>query len=288
MRRILILIAFVISVPHVIWAAPDSTLSISPSATAGTTITAGDENSRSSTISTWANSHDHNDIDQTANTLNVGDNTAGTKSICANAADATDLCIRFNDTNNLWEAQENSTTFSTLLVFSGSNTLTGSNRILLTNANSPALTDTIIVGGSGITATIGTNSVTWEFDGSELSPSLTFSATRLGINDTSPNATFVVGGHQQFSGTAPTMTSCGTSPSVVGTDNASKITVGSGSVTTCVVTFATAWTNSPACVAQNETTEQSFNVVGTTTGVRVISTTDFASDTVNFLCFGRE
>lgn len=262
----------------------DSTLSISPSATAGTTITASDENSRNSTISTWANSHDH-DLD---NTTNFGDGGAGNKSLCADAADTTDLCIRYNDTLNVWEAQENSTTFSTFLVFSGTNTLTGVNRILLTNGASPALTDSIIVGGSGITATVGTNSVTWDFDGSELSPSLTFSSARLGINDTSPLATVVVGGHQHFSATAPTVGSCGTSPSIVGTDNAGKITVGSSSATECAVDFATDWTNAPACTMVNETTEQTFRVVSTTTGVRMVSTTDFANDSVAYLCFGRE
>ena len=226
-RLVGLLILFLLSRPQLGYCIPDTTMTISPSAVAGTVITAGDENSRNSTISTAHNAHSHTDITQTGNTLNVGDGLAGNKSLCANAADGTDLCIRYNDTNNLWEAQENSTTFSTFLVFSGSNALTGSNRILLTNAGSPALTDAILTGGSGISVTTTSNQVTLAFDG-------------------------------RFTGTAPTMTSCGTSPSIVGTDNAGKITTGSGTVGTCAFSWATTWVVAPACLAQNATTEQTF------------------------------
>ena len=244
-------------IPTPVFAIPDTTMTISPSAVAGTVVTASDENARNSTISTAYSAHSHTDITQVGNTLNVGDGLAGNKSLCANAADGTDLCIRYNDTLNIWEAQENSTTFSTLLVFSGSNTLTGSNRILLTNANSPALTDAILTGGSGISATITSNQVTLAFDG-------------------------------RFTGTAPTMTSCGTSPSIVGTDHAGKITTGSGTVGTCAFSWATTWAVAPACLAQNATTEQTFRTNSTLTGVQIYSTTDFASDSVSYLCMGNE
>jgi len=102
----------------VVWAAPDNTMSITPSATAGSSITASDENTRNGTVAITYNSHSHTDISQVANTLNVGDNTAGNKTICANAADSTDLCIQFNDTDNRWTIQQNGTTYASIAVAS--------------------------------------------------------------------------------------------------------------------------------------------------------------------------
>ena len=99
-----------------VWASPSTTLTIDPSATSGTTITAADENDRNGDVSTWANAHDHNDIDQTANSVNLGDGTAGAKSLCANAADSTDLCLRWDDTNNLWTLESNGSTNDDMIV----------------------------------------------------------------------------------------------------------------------------------------------------------------------------
>lgn len=100
MKRLLLLILLLI--PSVSFASPDSTMSIIPSATAGTTITASDENARNNVVSTIFNSHDHNDIDQTANTLNVGDAAAGNKTITAYNADASKPFMRYDDTADDW------------------------------------------------------------------------------------------------------------------------------------------------------------------------------------------
>ena len=62
----------------VAWAAPDVTMSITPSATAGATITATDENTRNAEIGSKYNSHTHTDISQTASTLNIGVASGGT------------------------------------------------------------------------------------------------------------------------------------------------------------------------------------------------------------------
>ena len=51
------------------------------------------------------------------------------------------------------------------------------------------------------------------------------------------------------SGTAPTLTSCGTA-TVSGTDNAGIITHTVGAVSACTVTFNEAFDNAPVCVAQ--------------------------------------
>jgi len=66
--------------PIVAWAIPDTVLSVSPDATDGTTITASDENTRSTSIETAHNNHGHVDITQTGTPLNIGA-TSGRSSI---------------------------------------------------------------------------------------------------------------------------------------------------------------------------------------------------------------
>ena len=64
----------------------------------------------------------------------------------------------------------------------------------------------------------------------------------VGIRTPSPNGTLdVYGGHLLASRgeTAPTISSCGTSPTISGTDNSFKVTMGSGVLTSCVINFGT-------------------------------------------------
>lgn len=57
--------------------------------------------------------------------------------------------------------------------------------------------------------------------------------------------------HVITSGTAPTLTSCGTSPTFSGTDTAGTVTPGTGA-TGCTFTFGTAYSVKPTCVVQSE------------------------------------
>lgn len=91
-------------------------------------------------------------------------------------------------------------------------------------------------------------------------------------------------------GTAPTITAgCGTSPSLVGTNNVILITVGTGGVaTSCTVTFGTSYTNAPICTANSDTDKVGLSVAPTTSTVVVAATAAFtASSKLNVLCFGR-
>lgn len=119
MKRLVWLIAALVVWSPCVWAdtsTSDSTLSITPSAVSGTTITASDENDRNSDVSTWANAHDHD----LANTTLWGDGAAGNKNFCADTADSTDACIRWDDTNDLWLIdQVTAGTFNTIIVESG-------------------------------------------------------------------------------------------------------------------------------------------------------------------------
>lgn len=108
-------------------AAPDTTMTIAPSATSGATITASDENDRNNDVSSAYNSHSHTDISSTtANSFTFGDAAAGNKNLCANAADTTDACIRWNDTANLWTV-DNPTpgTFNQIATISGTSGING-------------------------------------------------------------------------------------------------------------------------------------------------------------------
>ena len=69
--RKLLFVTFILLSSVKAYATPDNSMSIVPVAVDGATITASDENSRNNVVSAAYNAHDHNDIDQTANTLDV-------------------------------------------------------------------------------------------------------------------------------------------------------------------------------------------------------------------------
>lgn len=96
------------------------------------------------------------------------------------------------------------------------------------------------------------------------------------------------GSHAVVTGPTPTMGSCGTSPSVVGSDNGMTVTVGSGGAATdCVITFGTAWTNEPACNAQSNTDVLPLAMVTTTTGLTVTKAAAFtAGSKLHIVCVG--
>jgi hypothetical protein len=74
----------------------------------------------------------------------------------------------------------------------------------------------------------------------------------VGIGTTAPSGLLdVYGGHMLTrGGTAPTISACGTSPSISGSDNSFKVTAGTGGLTACVINFGVTWTTAPnACVA---------------------------------------
>ncbi len=110
---------FLLIFPSIVYSAPTATLSISPSASDGTIITAADENTRNNTVSTTFNNHDHNDIDQTGNTLSIGDAAAGDKTIQANNADSNKPFFRYDDTNDRWVDSRNGTTINSILTVTG-------------------------------------------------------------------------------------------------------------------------------------------------------------------------
>ncbi len=101
--RLLFLISVIQGViVNSVFSAPTNSISITPAAVDATVITAADENTRNSEVSTKFNAHSHTDISQVGNTLNVGDAATGNKTITANNADTNKPFIRWDDTNNFW------------------------------------------------------------------------------------------------------------------------------------------------------------------------------------------
>jgi hypothetical protein len=99
-------------------------------------------------------------------------------------------------------------------------------------------------------------------------------------------------GRYVANGSAPavagtTMNSCGTSaPSVVGNDNAFKVTVGATAGTSCTVTFQTAFAAAPSCTVTNETTANLLRATSTTSTV-ILAGTMVAGDVLSGACMGR-
>lgn len=124
-----------------------------------------------------------------------------------------------------------------------------------------------ITGTSGaITVTNGANSITVAVPAQPVLSSLIVTGSAvIGSASQVANSTLQVGsnsaavivnsnGKLELKGTAPTLGSCGTGPSVVsGNDQAGDFTLGSAGVTTCTLTFATGTGNIAHCFAANRT-----------------------------------
>lgn len=93
-------------------------------------------------------------------------------------------------------------------------------------------------------------------------------------------------GHMGSGGTAPTVQSCGGSPSINGTDADGRITVGSAA-TSCQIIFANAYATSPHCVVSEETQSivNAFSYTASTTGM-VFNQTALSGAGINYICKG--
>lgn len=91
--------------------------------------------------------------------------------------------------------------------------------------------------------------------------------------------------------TAPTCTaSCGTSPSVSGSDNSMIVTLGTGAPANPItITFNGTWSTAPPCVAVNRTTTANYVVLvptTTTTAQVYFAAGPSASDIISLICVG--
>lgn len=87
--------------------------------------------------------------------------------------------------------------------------------------------------------------------------------------------------------TAPALTSCGTSPAIVGTDTAGEVTMGTASPTGCVITFNVAYTAAPICVVTWQATPLASQSYAVSTTAITLTQTGTSSNKVDYHCIGR-
>jgi len=155
-----------------------------------------------------------------------------------------------------------------------SNTLAGS---IMFGSNSTIPTLTITQGsGAGTLGKIGIGTTT--------------PATLLHIaGDFRVDANSIFRSNVNATGTAATVTACGSSPSIVGTGFAGKVTTGTNVTSTCTVVFPTGYTNAPVCTVTSNTTSSIGYKVAVTTSTLVISTASssaFISNQLSYICLG--
>lgn len=91
--------------------------------------------------------------------------------------------------------------------------------------------------------------------------------------------------------TAPTVSSCGTSPSVAsGSDQAGDVTTGTSLSNSCTITFASAYTNIPHCFCSDRTTKSACIAQATSSTVVLAASSTVApfvsSDVLDYVCIG--
>jgi hypothetical protein len=90
-------------------------------------------------------------------------------------------------------------------------------------------------------------------------------------------------GHILASGTAPTISACGTgTPTISGGDNFGKVVAGTVA-TSCVINFGSTWGSAPSCNAASGTAIASLTVSATTTQLTITGTA-LGGDTITWIC----
>lgn len=87
--------------------------------------------------------------------------------------------------------------------------------------------------------------------------------------------------------TAPALTSCGTTPAIVGTDVAGTVTMGTGTPTGCVITFATAYATAPHCIVAWVATPLASQSYATSATAITLTQTATSSNVVKYACFAQ-
>lgn len=148
---------------------------------------------------------------------------------------------------------------------------------------------------AGTSNTAGAN---WTFTGSQSTGtgaggSIIFKTSPAGSTGTTQNTlvtamTIDQNGHVSHTGTAPTVGTCGTSPSVTAnsSDMAGELTTGTGTPTACTLTFGKAFTNAPFCTIVDRTGLANLTSYTTSTTNFVITTSAASSQKIEWQCRG--
>jgi hypothetical protein len=104
-------------------------------------------------------------------------------------------------------------------------------------------------------------------------------------------STLTVNNHySETSSVQPVISSCGTSPSVVGGDSAGTISVGSGvAVTGCTLTFAVPWVNTPMCTESDNSTAITGDIASiSNTAVTFGFSASLGGGKIYYICIGSD
>ena len=82
----------------------------------------------------------------------------------------------------------------------------------------------------------------------------------------------------------PVLSACGTTPTIVGTDFSAIVTTGTGAVTSCTITFSTAFGTAPRCVVSMGTTNAGPVFATATTTALTINYASAASQILDYVC----
>lgn len=93
-------------------------------------------------------------------------------------------------------------------------------------------------------------------------------------------------GQLLFGSTAPTLSSCGTSPSVVGSLVSGTVTMGTGAPTGCVITFSTAFSAAPHCTVTWRATPLATQTYTVSTTAITTTQTATSSNLLDYTCSG--
>ena len=117
------------------------------------------------------------------------------------------------------------------------------------------------------------------------------------IKTTSPIGVYICTANNVWTNTSnsgmfggqPTVSNCGTSPSVNGTDQAGIINVGTGigTITSCTLTFSIAFTTIPSCVATGNSATINVGLTTTTTNMIISTGSSLVGGKIYYHCYGR-
>ncbi len=146
--------------------------------------------------------------------------------------------------------------------------LSGANQILFMNSGNTAVSTNanLIYNGTGVGVGSSTPWATLSVIGANATSPLFAVATSTLGNASSTEPIFMIdqNSHHITGGIQPTVSACGTSPSINGNDNTMMLTTGSTGVTECTITFAKAWTIAPVCSFDEQGTTATVTLIGST------------------------
>jgi hypothetical protein len=92
--------------------------------------------------------------------------------------------------------------------------------------------------------------------------------------------------HLALTGSAPSLSSCGSSPAVAGSDMAGEVTTGTATPTSCTITFHVAYQTAPVCVVVDRSALANLTSYTVTTTAIVLTTLAASSQKIDYVCHG--